>query len=176
MSTSTKTDIVILRDPTVAFTFTAPPLALYNIDNYTVSRGSTQKVINQLATTVMWNYDEKSPSPVAPSYIKVIFTFELLSALLDTAPSGSSNNLFLMSVALPSEVQGLYKYVVDAQIQTIGNSTMSPTYVTYTQDYTTDPSVSTKNRAFIVFPVTNFFNVTAPGAPYTITLTLQLDK
>lgn len=177
----------VLTNPEDNFVFTAPPVALYNFTDKSTTTTTTYKadadnytpVVSKLALTLMWDSDGKT----VPSFIESIFTFELKSALLDSAPSGKSDanqdvpNLFLMSVLLPTEVTTQQTYIVDAQIQTKGNSAMSPTYITDTQLYTktTNGTAGGKYQA-IVFPVTNFFNVSAPGAPYTVTLTLQLQK
>lgn len=109
-------------------------------------------------------------------YVQVIFTFKLLAALLDTAPTQSGTAatgavLFQMNVTIPAfnKQSPSGQYVVDAQIQTKGNSAMSPTYTTVV----TIPSGG--NDGLIFFPVTNFFSVTAPGAPYTVTITITKD-
>jgi len=96
-------------------------------------------------------------------YIQLIYTFELLAALLDSAPTntgGSGNtNIFQMKIKLEGSAVAS-SYIVDAMIQTKGNSALSPTY-------------STKvSGGYIYFPVTNFFTVSSPGAPYTITITM----
>lgn len=98
-------------------------------------------------------------------YFQAIYSFNLKSALLDSAPTQGVNQtplIFTITIALNQggvTIKDGTSYVIDAQIQTIGNSAMAPTYVT--------PAFNSK----IVFPVTNFFNVSSPGAPYTITIT-----
>jgi hypothetical protein len=96
------------------------------------------------------------------TYIQAVLSFELLSALLDSAPSGSTPALFMVKLTVPGNPKT--QYVVDAQIQTKGNSAMSPTYLTTTTTSGAD--------GLVAFPVTNFFNVSSPGAPYTLTVTL----
>ena len=114
-------------------------------------------VVKDLARTYIQSGDGK--------YIKVIYSFKLLAALLDSAPTssgGTSTTIFQMQVQTSNNSDG--DYIVNAEVQTLGNSTKSPTYDT----------VVTANglSGLIFFPVTNFFSVTSPGAPYTITLTL----
>lgn len=103
-------------------------------------------------------------------YVEVVYSFELLAALLDSAPTNGRTGavVFQMAVYIPGIDTG--SYVVDAQIQTKGNSAMSPTYVTA---LTKTTAITPDTVAGVIyFPVTNFFTVTSPGAPYTITLTL----
>uniref|UniRef100_A0A6C0IDB1 Uncharacterized protein n=1 Tax=viral metagenome TaxID=1070528 RepID=A0A6C0IDB1_9ZZZZ len=114
-------------------------------------------IVKDLARTYILSGDGK--------YIKVIYSFKLLAALLDSAPtanSSTSTTIFQMQVQTYNNSNG--DYIVNAEVQTLGNSTKSPTYDT----------VVTANgtSGLIYFPVTNFFSVTSPGAPYTITLML----
>lgn len=98
-------------------------------------------------------------------YIQLVYSFELRAALLDSAPTngsigGGASAPLLFQLQISTVTTDQTDYVVEAQIQTLGSSTKAPTYVTPNQD------------GIIYFPVTNFFSVTAPGAPYTITITL----
>lgn len=132
----------------------SPALVLYS------SSISNDPVVQNLSTTAIYDGDTNN------NYLQIIYSFQLLSALLDSAPtnSGSSTTtagnptLFSMTVNV-GDSKNNGNYVIDAQIQTKGNSAMSPTYIT-----------KLSNGVF-TFPVTNFFNVSSPGCPYTITLT-----
>ena len=135
-------------------TTTSPTLDLYGTD-------TTKQVVNVLSNTYMYDYNGTTVADNS-NYIQAIITFELLSALLDSAPSGNTPVLFMVNVTVTGKPNK--KYVVDAQIQTKGNSAMSPTYVTTTTTKGSD--------GLVAFPVTNFFNVSSPGAPYTLTITL----
>ena len=114
------------------------------------------KVVSNISKTYIYSPDGK--------YIQLIYTFELLAALLDSAPTNigggsGSTNIFQMKIQLEGTAVA-DSYIVDAMIQTKGNSALSPTY-------------STKvSGGYIYFPVTNFFTVSSPGAPYTITITM----
>ena len=132
-------------------TIICPLLSLSSTDN------SGTKVVSDISKTYI--YDENN------EYIQLIYTFELLAALLDSAPTntGSGANIFQMAVGLQgtkTTIPDGTSYIIDAMIQTKGNSALSPTYTT---------KVSNK---FVYFPVTNFFTVSSPGAPYTITITM----
>ena len=156
---ATDQNLLVSNNPTNIVTITAPSIQLYNT---AISGGevSATTVVSQLALTVMYEQTRYT-------IIEVIYTFELLSALLDSAPTGSKNpTLFYIQIQIPGNVTETTQYVVDATIQTKGNSALSPTYVT--QAYKIDAG-----QFAIGFPVTNFFNVSAPGAPYTLFLTIQ---
>ena len=103
-------------------------------------------------------------------FVQVIYSFNLLAALLDSAPTNGKGGptIFQMNMYIPGNDSG--NYLVDAQIQTKGNSAMSPTYVT--QVTKTTPLGTDTAGGVIYFPVTNFFTVTSPGSPYTITVTM----
>lgn len=127
---------------------------------------STIDVVEEIARTYIYSYDNK----LQCQYVQVIYTFQLLAAVLDTAPTNGTQNkpvVFQMNVGVPNAAptsKDKQKYVVDAVLQTAGNSTRSPTYVT---------NLSAAGISGVMyFPVTNFFSVTTPGAPYTITITL----
>jgi hypothetical protein len=124
-----------------------------------LGQGNTDTpVVKDLARTYIQSGDDGK-------YIKVIYSFKLLAALLDSAPTskgGTSTTIFQMQVQTSNNSDG--DYIVNAEVQTLGNSTKSPTY---------DTVVTANGQSgLIFFPVTNFFSVTSPGAPYTITLTL----
>ena len=96
------------------------------------------------------------------NYVKLILNFTLLTSLLDTAPSGVTPNLFTVTVNIAGSTGGTGSvdsnpYIVNATIMTKGNTAKSPTYETLND-----------NLGRIGFPVTNFFNVSVPGAPYTL--------
>jgi hypothetical protein len=94
-------------------------------------------------------------------YIQLVYSFQLVAALLDSAPTNSkTGSPVIFQLQISTVLKDDVDYVVEAQIQTLGSSTKAPTYVTPSQD------------KLIYFPVTNFFSVTAPGSPYTITITL----
>ena len=115
------------------------------------------KVVKDLARTYIYSGDGK--------YVKVIYSFKLLAALLDSAPTstgGTSTNIFQMQIQVPLNNTGTY--IVNAEVQTLGNSTKSPTYDTVV--------TADGDDGLIFFPVTNFFSVTSPGAPYTITIVM----
>ena len=127
-----------------------------------LTTGSTQKVVKDISKTYMYSANGE--------YVEIIYSFELLAALLDSAPTNGINSpvLFQMNMYIPKHESG--DYVVDAQIQTKGNSAMSPTYLT--QVSKTTPLGTDTTGGLIYFPVTNFFTVTSPGSPYTITVTM----
>lgn len=165
----TTTPIVYVSDPSV-LQVSAPILGLY------VPSGTdtSQSVISGLAQTVRWNYVSGATTPV--DTIDVAYTFELLSALLDTAPTQatSGTTLFTVTVVLPGNIDySTATYYIDATIQTKGNSALSPTYKTKPFKISSTASTTTYG---INFPVTNFFNVSAPGAPYTLFLYIQLSR
>jgi hypothetical protein len=128
-----------------------------------LSSTSSTQVVEDVSKTYFY-----SPNG---DFVQIIYTFQLLAAVLDSAPTQGTTNtpvVFQMNVGIPGNPPpktGSLKYVVDAQIQTKGNSSMSPTYLTNISGTGTTDGV-------MYFPVTNFFSVTAPGAPYTITITL----
>ena len=130
-----------------------------------LSSTSTTQVVEDVSRTYFY-----SPNG---DFVQIIYTFQLLAAVLDSAPTqGTSKQqtpvVFQMNVGIPGNpppTTGSLKYVVDAQIQTKGTSSMSPTYLT-------NISANGTTDGVMYFPVTNFFSVTAPGAPYTITITL----
>jgi len=159
------TPLLVAADPGNLISITAPGLRLYNTSDGSAS-SKNPSVVNAIARTVMYN--------LTFTIIEVIYTFELLSALLDSAPTGVGPNgsptptLFFIQINFPnnSPVKESDSYVIDATIQTKGNSALSPTYVT--QVYPIG-----NNQYAVGFPITNFFNVSAPGAPYTLFLTIQ---
>jgi hypothetical protein len=128
--------------------------------------GTDTPVVSDISKTYMFNTNKVDPSgnPATDGtngYVQFIYTFELLSALLDSAPtatSSSNNNIFQIAVKV-SAPDGS-QYIIDAMIQTKGNSALSPTYTTKV------------SGGFVYFPVTNFFTVSSPGAPYTLTITM----
>ena len=128
-----------------------------------LSSTSTTQVVEDVSKTYFY-----SPNG---DFVQIIYTFQLLAAVLDSAPTQGTKQtpvVFQMNVGIPGNpppTTGSLKYVVDAQIQTKGNSSMSPTYLT-------NISANGTSDGVMYFPVTNFFSVTAPGAPYTITITL----
>ena len=131
-------------------TVIAPLLSLSSTDV------SGTSVVADISKTLTYSTDS--------GYVQMIYSFELLAALLDSAPTntgGTGTNIFQMVVKMPSTVAANTKYVIDAMIQTKGNSALSPTYITKVNE-----------DGFIFFPVTNFFTVTSPGSPYTITITM----
>ena len=131
-------------------TVIAPLLSLSSTDV------SGTSVVADISKTLTYSADS--------GYVQMIYSFELLAALLDSAPTntgGTGTNIFQMVVKIPTTVPANTKYVIDAMIQTKGNSALSPTYIT---------KVNADGDIF--FPVTNFFTVTSPGSPYTITITM----
>lgn len=146
------------------FSFTSPTLQLNS------SAGT--KLIKTLTQTYFFSplLKDSSGNVIGPSaYIQMVFSFELLAALLDSAPTNTGTggaNIFQVAVGTKGDTTGTY--VVDAQIQTKGNSAMSPTYTSIT----VPQSSTTTKDGYVYFPVTNFFSVTSPGAPYTLTITL----
>jgi hypothetical protein len=131
-------------------TVIAPLLSLSSTDV------SGTSVVADISKTLTYSTDS--------GYVQMIYSFELLAALLDSAPTntgGTGTNIFQMVVKMPSTVAANTKYVIDAMIQTKGNSALSPTYIT-----------KVNANGDIFFPVTNFFTVTSPGSPYTITITM----
>ena len=118
-------------------------------------------VVRELARTYFYSTNGE--------YVKVIYSFKLLAALLDSAPTynGSTLSLFILQIQTPVVSKG--SYTVNAELQTLGSSTRSPTYET---DVAAN---SDGNSGLVYFPVTNFFSVTSPGAPYTLTITLTRD-
>lgn len=129
-------------------TINSPALLLYS------TASSSETVVEPLSETFIYSENLE--------YWEAIISFNLLSALLDSAPTQNANGVAtttLFTVTITSSKLGTSSYVIDAQIQTKGNSAMSPTYIT-----------KVSNNA-ITFPVTNFFNVSSPGAPYTLTIT-----
>jgi hypothetical protein len=133
-------------------TVIAPLLSLSSTDV------SGTSVVADISKTLTYSADS--------GYVQMIYSFELLAALLDSAPTntgGTGTNIFQMVVKIPGTTvpAANTKYVIDAMIQTKGNSALSPTYIT---------KVNADGDIF--FPVTNFFTVTSPGSPYTITITM----
>lgn len=153
--------LLVATDPTSLIQITAPGLRLYDTSTSTTPTANPP-VVKTLAQTVMFDGAYK--------IIEIIYTFELLSALLDSAPSGTTPTLFFIQFNFPtgSGITSTTSYVIDATIQTKGNSALSPTYLT--QAYLVNGSTT---QYAVGFPITNFFNVSAPGAPYTLFLTLQ---
>lgn len=143
----------------------AQPLLSIVCPNLALSATDTSgtPVVQTISATYIY-----SPETAGAKYIEVLYTFELLAALLDSAPTNTTGGptLFQMIMEIPGATSATLgsKYVVDAQIQTKGNSAMTPTYITKV--------TSLNGVGVIYFPVTNFFTVTAPGAPYTILVTL----
>jgi hypothetical protein len=142
--TSVTTDFVTLYSPSISL----------------LQKGSTTPVVKELARTYL--YDSSNGQ-----YVKLIYSFTLLAALLDSAPtySGTELQLFILQIQTPAVKTG--SYTVNAELQTLGSSTRSPTYET---EVTTNG-----DSGLVYFPVTNFFSVTSPGAPYTLTITLTKD-
>lgn len=168
MSSLTTTPIVFVQNPDI-LSVSAPILGLYAPSG----TDTPQSVVSGVAQTIKWNYDPNVKNPV--DTIDVSYTFELLSALLDTAPTQASTGttLFTVTVKLPDATYPTDTYYyIDATIQTKGNSALSPTY--RTQPFILD-SKTTKVYG-LNFPVTNFFNVSAPGAPYTLFLYIQRQR
>ena len=166
MTTYATTPIVYVSTPTV-LQVSAPVLGLYGPSGTDTS----QSVISPLAQTIRWNYDATATKEAPVDIIDVAYTFELLSALLDTAPTQASSGttLFTVTIILPGTFDYSKQfYYIDATIQTKGNSALSPTYRTIPFKTSTSPTQWGVN-----FPVTNFFNVSAPGAPYTLFLYVQ---
>jgi hypothetical protein len=143
------------------FSYTSPTLQLN-------STGTT-KLVKILTQTYFYSPLLKDISGnTGSAYIQMVFSFELLAALLDSAPTNTGDgktNIFQVAVGTKGDTTGTY--VVDAQIQTKGNSAMSPTYTSITV-----PQAGSTEDGYVYFPVTNFFSVTSPGAPYTLTITL----
>jgi hypothetical protein len=144
------------------FDFTSPTLQLN-------STGTT-KLVKTLTQTYFFSplLKDISGNTIGSAYIQMVFSFELLAALLDSAPTNTGSggaNIFQVAVGTKGDTKGTY--VVDAQIQTKGNSAMSPTYTSITV-----PQTDSTKDGYVYFPVTNFFSVTSPGAPYTLTITL----
>jgi len=139
-------------------TITAPLLSLSETDV------SGTSVVSDISKTYLYD--------ASGGYVQIVYSFELLAALLDSAPTntnGGKTNIFQMAVGLPSATVPTNKYVIDAMIQTKGNSALSPTYITKVSELT---DTSGAKYYVIYFPVTNFFTVTSPGSPYTITITM----
>lgn len=148
------TNLQVLTGTAVSqLTVIAPLLSLSSTD------ASGTSVVADISKTLTYSTDS--------GYVQMIYSFELLAALLDSAPTntgGAGNtNIFQMAVKIPGTTvpAANTKYVIDAMIQTKGNSALSPTYIT---------KVNASGQIF--FPVTNFFTVTSPGSPYTITITM----
>lgn len=142
------------------FSYTSPSLQL--------NSSSGTKLVKILTQTYFFS-PQSTTTPSSGAYIQMVFSFELLAALLDSAPTNTGTkdgaNIFQVAVGTKGDTTGTY--VVDAQIQTKGNSAMSPTYTSITV-----PQSNSTTDGYVYFPVTNFFSVTSPGAPYTLTITL----
>jgi hypothetical protein len=140
----------------------APALLLYPNPNTTFS-GLT--VVNGLSQTVFVNTNTDASTKISTTtYYELEYSFQLLSALLDSAPTNDptgKNALFSITciVTTSTDTNKDAEFVVRARIQVKGYSSMSPTFVTKLTD------------GKFTFPVTTFFNVSSPGAPYTITIT-----
>ena len=132
---------------------------------------SGNSVVKVLSTTYM-----NGGSVSVYDYIELQMTFTLLGAVLDSAPTAGngstpSSTLFVIyvKVAAASGATDNYgvdpetaNYIVDADVQTISDSASSPTYITQA----TSPNANSNSSYWIAFPVTNFFSVARPGAPY----------
>ena len=138
--------------------YVAPTSSLY-------SGKADTSIVKEIACIYMYD----SLTAPGPGYVQALFTFQLLGPLLTSAPTQATNdpansNLFVVFVYVGTSTAD---YIVDAQIQTKGNSAMSSTY-------TAKPSpIVGATGNFITFPVTTFFNVSQPGSPYTLTITLS---
>ena len=118
-----------------------------------LSAGTNTAVVKDISAT--YKYSSNG------DYIQLVYTFQLRAALLDSAPTNDKNGSpVIFQLQISTVINELAEYVVEAQIQTLGTFTKAPTYVTPNEG------------GIIYFPVTNFFNVSAPGSPYTITITL----
>jgi hypothetical protein len=139
------------------------------VENYLTIVAPTLS-LDTSGTSVIQDVSKTYLYSVNGEYVQVIYSFNLLAALLDSAPTNGNGGptIFQMNMYIPKNDSG--NYLVDAQIQTKGNSAMSPTYVT--QVTKTTPLGDDPTGGVVYFPVTNFFTVSAPGAPYTITVTL----
>lgn len=108
-------------------------------------------------------------------FIEAIFCFQLRGPLLTSAPTQqagdfTAENLFTVFVSVgTSTTPPTDKYIVDAQIQSKGTTSQSSTY----KSVPTTITGGATNTYYITFPVTNFFNVSQPGAPYTLYITLS---
>lgn len=174
------TNLQILVDQAIYKQPTAPAKdngkILFVSPAYSLYSGNTDTPV---VTAIAGIYTYQDDGADKTAYVQSFFTFELQGPLLDSAPtqaarqgSGSENNLFVVfvSVGQSSDV-----FIVDAQIQTKGNSALSPTYKSKpTQIFGT--SEQPTGDYYISFPVTTFFNVSQPGSPYTLTITLSRVK
>lgn len=116
--------------------------------------GSPPQCINQLSQYLIVD----NSSGISPNYyFKAVASFMLLGSILDTAPASSQVTGQIPNITMSINSVGTQNYLVSLTLSAGGRTAMTPTFQTQT------------TNSGLIFILSNYFQITAPGILYTVT-------